>query len=54
MKRGIRMEHRRTAITYAPSWGAIEKWSGSFCEEVNTGNSNRILGLFTDLPKGVK
>ncbi len=27
---------------------------GSFCEASDTGNSNRVPGLFTDLPKGVK
>ncbi|MNV54562.1 hypothetical protein D3C71_1467590 [compost metagenome] len=54
MNRGISMAHRRPPITCAPSWGALEKRSGSFCEEVNTGNSNRILGLFRGLAKGVK
>lgn len=27
---------------------------GSLLEVCNAGNSNRVLGLFTDLPKGVK
>ncbi|MNL37602.1 hypothetical protein D3C87_1597580 [compost metagenome] len=54
MKGDIDMARRRPPVPCAPSWGAIEKWSGSFCEEVNTGNSNRVLGLFRDLTKGVK
>ena len=54
MKRGLGMAHRRAPIPRAPSWGAAKNWSGSFCEEVNTGNSNRVLGLFRDLAKGVK
>lgn len=27
---------------------------GSFPEALDTGNSNRVLGLFTELAKGVK
>lgn len=54
MKRGISMAHRRPPATHAPSWGAIEKSSGSFCEEVNTGNSNPDFELFGGVTKGVK
>ncbi len=45
---------RGAAGLCAPSWGAIEKRSGSFHEEPDTGNSNRVLTLFTELAKGVK
>lgn len=34
--------------------GRGEKTVGSFCEARDTGNSNRVLGLFRDLAKGVK
>lgn len=34
--------------------GAADKWSGSLLRALNTGNSNRVLGLFTELAKGVK
>jgi hypothetical protein len=54
MKVCIVASPRDAASPGAPSWGVIEKRSGSFREEPDTGNSNRVLGLFTDLPKGVK
>lgn len=33
---------------------ATGKRSGSLLRALNTGNSNRVLGLFSALPKGVK
>jgi hypothetical protein len=54
MTRGLDMAHRRAPALCAPSWGAPKKMNGSLLEGVDTGNSNRVLGLFADLPKGVK
>ncbi len=34
--------------------GARGKRSGSLLGALDTGNSNRVLGLFTELVKGVK
>jgi hypothetical protein len=34
--------------------GAADKRSGSLLRALDTGNSNRVLGLFSALPKGVK
>lgn len=39
---------------HAPTRGDTPTGLGSFREAPDTGNSNRVLGLFTDLPKGVK
>lgn len=40
---------------FADLWGvARPQRPGSFREEVDTGNSNRVLGLFRGLAKGVK
>lgn len=54
MKADLDMSPRGASDPHAPSWGAVEKRPGSFREATDTGNSNRVLGLFRDLAKGVK
>lgn len=40
-------------VEASTEWGA-RTVHGSLLEACCAGNSNRVLGLFTDLPKGVK
>lgn len=54
MRGGHVMSSRRAPLPLCTIVGRGKKSVGSFCEARDTGNSNRVLGLFRDLAKGVK
>lgn len=48
------MHHRRAPRGRCEKTTSTGGGRGSLLEARHAGNSNRVLGLFTDLPKGVK